>query len=158
MNKEIPTEINHGVQGSFATNSRSHSSPDPAPLEEHRDRMHDRGVPCVPGLVANEKIEYECLTANRNNLNASKSSSVKSVCTPICTPLCNTGATVANGVRPLSGVLDPRTFARVRVDLGRCEICDTGKAVYRSREAQTHICEGCYARLVREGNAREGVR
>jgi hypothetical protein len=55
-------------------------------------------------------------------------------------------------------VLDPRTFARVKVDLGRCEICDTGKAVYRSREAQTKICEGCYSRLVREGNAREGVR
>ncbi|KUK99945.1 MAG: Uncharacterized protein XE11_2593, partial [Methanomicrobiales archaeon 53_19] len=73
-------------------------------------------------------------------------------------PLCNTGATVANYVRPLSGVLDPRTFARVKVELGRCDICDTGKAVYRSREAQTHICEGCYARLVREGNAREGVR
>ena len=69
---------------------------------------------------------------------------------------CNTVATVANGVRPLSGVLDPRTFARVKVELGRCEICDTGKAVYRSREAQTKICEGCYARLVREGNAREG--
>ena len=32
------------------------------------------------------------------------------------------------------------------------------KAVYRSREAQAKICEGCYARLVREGNAREGVR
>ena len=32
------------------------------------------------------------------------------------------------------------------------------KAVYRSREAQTHICEGCYSRLVREGNARVGVR
>jgi len=158
MNKEILAEINHGVQGSFATNSRSHSSPDPAPLEEHRDRMHDRGVPCVPGPVANETIEHDDLTVNQKKLNALSGSSVKSVCTPICTPLCNTGATVANYVRPLSGVLDPRTFARVKVELGRCDICDTGKAVYRSREAQTHICEGCYARLVREGNAREGVR
>jgi hypothetical protein len=153
-----PAEMDRDGEGSFATNSRSHRSPDPAPLEEHRDRMHDRGVPCVPGPVANEKIENDYLTVNQKNLNALSGSSVKSVCTPICTPLCNTGATVANGVRPLSGVLDPGTFARVRVDLGRCEICDTGKAVYRSREAQTHICEGCYARLVREGNAREGVR
>ena len=72
--------------------------------------------------------------------------------------ICNISNPVANNVRPLSGVLDPRTFARVKVDLGRCEICDTGKAVYRSREAQTKICEGCYSRLVREGNAREGVR
>jgi len=151
-------EMDRDGEGSFATNSRSHSSPDPAPLEEHRDLVHDRGVPCVSGLVANETIENGGLTMNQGKSSAARSSSVKSVCTPICTPLCNTGATVANGVRPLSGVLDPGTFARVRVDLGRCEICDTGKAVYRSREAQTHICEGCYARLVREGNAREGVR
>ena len=56
------------------------------------------------------------------------------------------------------GVLDPRAFERARVDLGRCDVCNTGKAVYHSPEAQTHICEGCYARLVREGNAREGIR
>jgi len=71
---------------------------------------------------------------------------------------CNTVATVANGVRPLSGVLDPRTFARVKVELGRCEICDTGKAVYRSREAQTKICErgvthGWCGKETREGGA-----
>ena len=59
---------------------------------------------------------------------------------------------------PLSGVLDHREFSRVKVELGRCDICDTGKAVYRSREARANLCEGCYARLVREGNAREGVR
>ncbi len=158
INREIPAEIDHDVQGSFATDSGSHSSPDPASREEHHDRMHDRSVPCVPGLVANEKIEHENLMTNQKNFNASKSSSVKRVCTPLCTPLCNTGATAASGVRPLSGVLDPRTFARVKIELGRCEICDTGKAVYRSCEAQTHICEGCYSWLVREGNARVGVR
>ena len=158
MNREITADIYTGDPGSFATNSRSHSSPDPAPLEERHDRMHGRGEPCVPGLVANEKIEYECLTANQKNLNASKSSSVKRVCTPLCTPLCNTGAKVANGVRPLSGVLDPRTFGRVKVEIGRCDVCGAAKAVYRSREAQAKICEGCYARLVREGNARVGVR
>ena len=59
---------------------------------------------------------------------------------------------------PLSGVLDHREFLRVKVELGRCDLCDTGKAVYRSQEAQTSLCEGCYARLVREGNARAGVR
>jgi len=158
MNREITADIYTGDPGSFATNSRSHSSPDPAPLEERHDRMHGRGEPCVPGLVANEKIEYECLTANQKNLNASKSSSVKRVCTPLCTPLCNTGAKVANGVRPLSGVLDPRTFGRVKVEIGRCDVCGAAKAVYRSREAQAKVCEGCYARLVREGNARVGVR
>jgi len=40
---------------------------------------------------------------------------------------------------PLPGVLDYRTFERVRVDLGRCDICGKGKAVYRSREAQVGI-------------------
>ena len=61
-------------------------------------------------------------------------------------------------VQPLPGVLDHRTFSRVRADLGRCDICGKGKTVYRSREAQAGICEGCYARLVREWNAKAGVR
>jgi len=59
-------------------------------------------------------------------------------------------------VQPLPGVLDHRTFERTKVDLGRCDICKELKAVYRSREAK--VCEGCYARLVREWNGRAGVR
>ena len=59
-------------------------------------------------------------------------------------------------VQPLPGVLDYRTFERTKVELGRCDVCKELKAVYRSREA--NICEGCYARLVREWNGREGVR
>jgi len=61
-------------------------------------------------------------------------------------------------VQPLPGILDHRTFERVKVELGRCDVCREKKAVYRSREAQVNICEGCYARLVREWNGREGVR
>ena len=60
-------------------------------------------------------------------------------------------------VRPLPGVLDHRTFERIGVDVGRCSICNAGKAVYRSREAQATICEGCYVRLVREWNREMGV-
>ena len=60
--------------------------------------------------------------------------------------------------QPLPGVLDHRTFSRTKVDLGRCDVCGTGKAVYRSREAQTKVCEGCYTRMVREWNGRVGVR
>jgi hypothetical protein len=60
--------------------------------------------------------------------------------------------------QPLPGVLDHRTFCRTKVELGRCDVCGTGKAVYRSREAQAKVCEGCYARLVREWNAGAGVR
>ncbi len=72
-----------------------------------------------------------------------------------------TGANVqmkSGKVLPLPGLLDHRTFERTRVDLGRCTICDAGKAVYRSREVQANICERCYARLVREWNRAAGVR
>lgn len=61
-------------------------------------------------------------------------------------------------VKPLPGALDHRTFERTKVELGRCDVCGAKKAVYHSREAQTNICERCYARLVREWNGREGVR
>ncbi len=61
-------------------------------------------------------------------------------------------------VQPLPGILDHRTFERARGDLGQCDVCGAGKAVYRSDEAQTGICEGCYARLMREWNRGEGVR
>ena len=61
-------------------------------------------------------------------------------------------------VLPLPGVLDPGDFKRVRVDIGRCDVCRAEKAVYRSRDAQAGLCEGCYARLVRGQNSREGVR
>ena len=75
-----------------------------------------------------------------------------------CNPL-KTGAKRGSVLQePLLGVLDHRTFARVKVELGRCDVCGEKKAVYRSREAQAKVCEGCYARLVREWNRGEGVR
>ncbi len=81
-----------------------------------------------------------------------------------CGECCNSAATVQHVVQrkgkiaPLPGLLDHRTFERVRVDLGRCTVCDAGKAVYHSREARASICQGCYARLVREWNREAGVR
>ena len=36
----------------------------------------------------------------------------------------------------LPGVLDPWMFEWVKTELGRCDPCDHGKAVYRSEEAQ----------------------
>jgi len=53
-------------------------------------------------------------------------------------------------------VLDPGAFERTKVELGRYTVCNRGRAVYRSPEAK--ICEVCYTRLVREENARAGVR
>jgi hypothetical protein len=61
-------------------------------------------------------------------------------------------------VQPLPGVLDHRTFTRTKVELGRCDICGEKRAVYRSRETRTSICDQCYARLVREWNGQAGVR
>lgn len=157
-NEEVSAEVDRGDHEVFAAKSGSHGPPDPVPLEEHLHRMPESRVPCVSGLAANKKSENDNLSANRKKHGLSEILHARSVCTPICAPLCSTTATAAHGTRPLSGVLDPRTFARVRVEIGRCDICSAAKAVYRSQEAQTNVCEGCYARLIREGNARVGVR
>ena len=160
-NGDDAAKIDDGDPGSFATISGSHSSPDPAPLEERPERLHGRSTLCVSEIVANEKVEYDNLSTYRKTSSISTSKSSHVVCNPLCNPVCNRVENVANAanrVRPLSGVLDPRTFARVKVELGRCDVCGVAKAVYRSREAQAKICEGCYSRLVREGNARVGVR
>ena len=152
--REISPEIDRGDQGLLAADSGTHHPP--TPREEHRER--GPGVSCVFGPAANEKTESSYLTIDRKNISVLKSLYHERVCAPLCAPLCSTGANAANGVRPLSGVLDPRSFARVKVELGRCDVCGAAKAVYRSREAQAKVCEGCYARLVREGNAKEGIR
>ncbi len=154
-NGEDLLENGDGGKGMFATVSGSHSSPDPVPLEIWHDRMDDQSTLCVSGLVANEKIENYDSSMYPKIGRVSTSIFSQGVCNPLCNPVCNR---VANVVHPLPGVLDYRGFERVKVELGRCDLCDHGRAVYRSREAQTNICEGCYARLVREGNAREGIR
>jgi len=41
----------------------------------------------------------------------------------------------------LPDTLDHRTFEWLKVELGRCDVCGTGKAVYRSREAQAGVWE-----------------
>jgi len=61
------------------------------------------------------------------------------------------------GVHPLPGLLDHREFVRVTVDLGRCDICKVERVMYQCKEKQVNVCEQCYARMVREGNEREGV-
>ncbi|QYZ78646.1 hypothetical protein E2N92_04010 [Methanofollis formosanus] len=57
----------------------------------------------------------------------------------------------------LPGVLDHREFTRVSTDLGRCDVCAEGKAVHRSGDGQVVLCEGCFARLVREWNMGKGI-
>ena len=71
---------------------------------------------------------------------------------------------VLSGVQPLPGVLDPGTFVRVKTEIGRCDICDRGKAVYRSREARAKVCEGWCGRgitvsiMCRETSTRSTMR
>ncbi|WP_048152676.1 hypothetical protein [Methanolacinia paynteri] len=60
--------------------------------------------------------------------------------------------------RPLPGVLDHRDFERVNKELGKCDLCGEGRAVFSSKELQTNICEVCFGRLLREDLREGGVR
>ncbi|MBN2734802.1 MAG: hypothetical protein JXQ82_08105 [Methanomicrobiaceae archaeon] len=65
----------------------------------------------------------------------------------------------ANGFTlPLPGVMCAADFDRVSVELGRCGLCDEGRALFRSCDLRLAICEKCYGRLLREENGRGGVR
>jgi hypothetical protein len=58
---------------------------------------------------------------------------------------------------PLPGVLEHTEFTQTRTDLGRCSVCNEGRAVFRSADGRALLCERCYARLVRAWNAAKGV-
>jgi hypothetical protein len=58
----------------------------------------------------------------------------------------------------LPGVLEHTEFSRATVSLGRCSVCGEGRAVFRSEDGRTVLCEGCYARLVRAWNEGRGNR
>ena len=58
---------------------------------------------------------------------------------------------------PLPGVMCAADFEKVSVELGRCGLCDEGKAVFRSCDLKIAICEKCYGRLLREENGGKGV-
>jgi len=144
-NEYILLDINNQDQGPFATFSGSEQSPDLIPGDPGGSGTSDQGPICDPGWVAKGEPESGPMTANLESRGILSEKTV-------CNPLCNSGYNrSAAGLRPLPGVLDHRAFGRTKVELGRCTVCGEKKAVYRSREAQTNICEGCYNRLVREG-------
>ncbi|MDD4127741.1 MAG: hypothetical protein PHV39_08660, partial [Methanomicrobium sp.] len=58
---------------------------------------------------------------------------------------------------PLPGVMCAADFEKVSVELGRCGLCDKGKALFRSCDLKLAICEKCYGRLVREENEGKGI-
>jgi len=47
---------------------------------------------------------------------------------------------------PLPGILAIGRMVRISNDIGRCQVCNLGKAVYRDREAGIRICQQCYDR------------
>ncbi len=47
-------------------------------------------------------------------------------------------------VRALPGVLNTAGMVRLYKDLGRCQVCNGGKAVWTDPENHVHICESCY--------------
>lgn len=51
---------------------------------------------------------------------------------------------------PLLGVLNLARMERCTTDLGRCSVCNLGKATYRDQEADVNLCESCYARECRQ--------
>jgi hypothetical protein len=46
----------------------------------------------------------------------------------------------------LPGILNIARMERIYKDLGRCQICNRGKAVWSDPEDHVHICESCYHR------------
>ncbi|NLV26773.1 MAG: hypothetical protein GXY48_06365, partial [Methanomicrobiales archaeon] len=47
--------------------------------------------------------------------------------------------------RTLPGTLNTAGMKRIYVDVGRCCVCNTGKAVWKDPENQISICDSCYA-------------
>ena len=54
-------------------------------------------------------------------------------------------------IRALPGVLNIARMERVFTDLGRCQVCNGGKAVWSDPEDHVHICESCYHHHAGEG-------
>ncbi len=107
LNRGYLSKIDKDDPKSFATFSGSHGSPDPILSEEQLDQMHDRGISCDFGSVANEKIENGNVSKDRETSTVSKNLQAKSVCNHVCNPLCNTIYNcVATGTRPLPGLFD----------------------------------------------------
>ena len=59
---------------------------------------------------------------------------------------------------PLPGIIVLSRMVRISKDIGRCSVCNRGKAVYLDREAGTCLCQQCYAREARAvGSVKGGV-
>ena len=57
---------------------------------------------------------------------------------------------------PLPGILAIGRMVRISNDIGRCQVCNLAKAVYRDHSAGTSICQQCYDREARAVGSAEG--
>ena len=127
-------------------------------LEAHSascDGSCGSGCGCEPENGANDSSSLHSTTRSRNQ----PQDVLVDVSTPHCKAVKSSGKVPSrpDGIIPLPGLLDHHEFVRTTVQLGRCGICDQGAAVFRCKEKQVNICEGCYARLIREWNQANGI-
>jgi hypothetical protein len=54
-----------------------------------------------------------------------------------------------NKAPPLPGIIILSRMVRISKDIGRCSVCNRGKAVYHDREAGIRLCQQCYDREAR---------
>jgi hypothetical protein len=57
---------------------------------------------------------------------------------------------------PLPGMLVIGRMVRITKDIGRCSVCNLGKAVFLDREAGSSICQQCYDREARAAGSARG--
>ena len=59
---------------------------------------------------------------------------------------------------PLPGIIVLSRIVKISKDIGRCSVCNIGKAVYLDQEAGTRLCQQCYDREARTpGPVKGGV-
>ena len=126
--------------------------------EAHSASVHEA---CGSGrtCVSNHSVKETVNPYSRTRLSNQLQNPLLHVNTGSCKPV-KAGAKVPSRpgkIIPIPGLLDHQDFTRTSVQLGRCGICDQGAAVYRCKDKQVNICEGCYSRLIREWNKEYGI-
>jgi hypothetical protein len=57
---------------------------------------------------------------------------------------------------PLPGTIVLARMVRTTKDIGRCSVCNLGKAVFTDKETMTNICQQCYDRETRTSGSANG--
>jgi len=123
---------------------------------------HDDGSVCMyvcdPEDGAKQWPQTKVSSPILNSAGKSRKSWCKSGCKGVEGVINVKTKAVTGAVLPLPGLLDHRDFERVSVELGKCSLCENGRAVFSSKDLKMNICEGCYGRLLREENEKNGIK